>query len=279
MALHQLSESSFSNRVVFKGGTSLSKCFPNSIERFSEDIDLTYDPQEDLSDKHVERDLKSIEKILSSGFKVEKIIQERNPKNKSSYVWLSDENKDDEKIKLEIGASVRPHPFSKKVIKSYIQEYLEYIQMHEEIEKLQLQSFEINVLHIERTFIDKILSVKRHALCGTLASKVRHIYDVVKLYSMDEIHDFMLQKDALKSIIQLTKQTDREYLSKRDLGKEYNPSDKYEFDKWREKFDKRVQKNYESLHETLLYTDKKQDFAKAIRVFEEINMVFDEIGE
>ena len=40
--LERLSKSEFKERCVFKGGTSLSKCYPNTIERFSEDIDLTY---------------------------------------------------------------------------------------------------------------------------------------------------------------------------------------------------------------------------------------------
>ena len=39
MILKQLSEAS--DLVVFKGGTSLSKCF-HAIDRFSEDIDITF---------------------------------------------------------------------------------------------------------------------------------------------------------------------------------------------------------------------------------------------
>ena len=39
LVLKQLSESSYVDSVVFKGGTSLSKAY-NLIDRFSEDIDL-----------------------------------------------------------------------------------------------------------------------------------------------------------------------------------------------------------------------------------------------
>ncbi len=45
MILANLSNSEYNEFVVFKGGTSLSKCYPKSIERFSEDIDLTYLPK------------------------------------------------------------------------------------------------------------------------------------------------------------------------------------------------------------------------------------------
>ena len=40
--LGNLAQTEYVEHCVFKGGTSLSKCYPGSIERFSEDIDLTY---------------------------------------------------------------------------------------------------------------------------------------------------------------------------------------------------------------------------------------------
>lgn len=42
MKLQKLEQSEYADQCVFKGGTSLSKCCPGSIERFSEDIDLTF---------------------------------------------------------------------------------------------------------------------------------------------------------------------------------------------------------------------------------------------
>ena len=42
LLLKNLADSEYAEQCVFKGGTSLSKCYPGSIERFSEDIDLTF---------------------------------------------------------------------------------------------------------------------------------------------------------------------------------------------------------------------------------------------
>lgn len=42
MMLKSLADSPYADQCVFKGGTSLSKCYPGSIDRFSEDIDLTF---------------------------------------------------------------------------------------------------------------------------------------------------------------------------------------------------------------------------------------------
>ena len=88
--LKNLSESEFADTCVFKGGTSLSKCYPGSIERFSEDIDLTYIPREELSNKQYDRDLKKVEKMMSQGGTIEKNEAERNDRNKSAYVFFED---------------------------------------------------------------------------------------------------------------------------------------------------------------------------------------------
>lgn len=186
-ALKQLSDSEEADSCVFKGGTSLSKCYPGSIERFSEDIDLTFYKTEGLPNKQIERRLKAVEKIMTAGAKTEPITSERNDRNKSSYFWFDSEER---RIKLEIGSSVRPEPFSRKSLVTYIQEYLEAHGFENEAAEYGLVPVELNVLNIERTFLDKIMAVKRHAICGTLSGKVRHINDVTRLFAMPESQAF-----------------------------------------------------------------------------------------
>lgn len=277
--LRNLQNTSYFNKVVFKGGTSLSKCYPGSIERFSEDIDLTYIPDDGMSNKQVSKQLKAIEKVLVGSGNVEKIGAERNDRNKSSYVWFTDEHEEIERIKLEIGSSVRPHPYNIRQLQSYIQDFLEHMDESEAIEEFQLEKIRINVLSIERTFVDKILSVKRHAICGSLNEKVRHIYDVVKLSEMKEIKSFLENKENLKNIIQTTKQTDAIYLEKRNIPKEYNPEAHYDFKTWKEQLSDEIKANYGDLHNTLLYTNQKQDWSKVEKVFSHIDQIMREIGE
>jgi len=107
MMLQKLAGSEYADRSVFKGGTSLSKCYPGSIMRFSEDIDLTYIPDDNTSKKQYDKALKGIEKVMSSGAHIQKIPEERNDRNKSSFVWFDDEDKEETKVKLEIGSSIR----------------------------------------------------------------------------------------------------------------------------------------------------------------------------
>ena len=93
-------------------------------------------------------------------------------------------------------------------------EYLEEQGLYDAIGKYELQKVEINALSIERTFLDKVMAVKRHAICGTLINKVRHIYDVVMLFYLEEIRQFLSEKEKLKEIIRITKETDSYYLQK-----------------------------------------------------------------
>lgn len=275
LLLKNLENSEYADKCVFKGGTSLSKCYPGSIERFSEDIDLTFLGME-LSDKVCDKNIKKIETIMTEGAQTEKIGAERFPRTKSMYVWFLNE---DNKIKLEIGSSVRPDPYSKKTFKSYIHEFLEEQGAEDDIQKFELAAVTLNVLHIERTFIDKIMSVKRHAICESLDKKVRHIYDVTRLFMLPEIGEFLGDKAELKRLIQATKETDSYYLEKRGITKEYNPKGAYDFDSWKQYFTSQIRSRYETLHKDLLYTDEQQKFDDALYAFSEINKIFTEIGE
>ena len=275
MMLKSLADSPYADQCVFKGGTSLSKCYPGSIDRFSEDIDLTFLGLE-LSDKACDKTIKKIETIMAAGAQTEKIVEERSNRSKSMYVWFGNP---ENRVKLEIGSTVRPDPYQKMPVKTYIQEFLESRGFTDDIERFELETVEINTLNIERTFVDKLMSVKRHAICGTIEKKVRHIYDVTKLFSLPEIQAFLADKDELKRLIDITKQTDSYYLEKRNISKEYNPVGAYDFDSWKHYLNEQVRETYENLHKELLYTDEQQNFEDAISVFFEINNILKYIGE
>ncbi len=275
LLLQNLSNSEYADKCVFKGGTSLSKCYPRSIERFSEDIDLTFMGME-LPDKECSRIIKRIEDIMTASAKKEKIPEERSNRSKSMYVWYDDER---DKIKLEIGSNILPNPFEKKTMKSYIHQYLESHGGEEDIELHRLEPVTLNVLNIERTFIDKLMAVKRHAICGTLSKKVRHIYDVYRLYNLPEIKSFLENRETLKRIIRATKNTDSFYMEKRSNYTQYNSQEPYAFDNWRHRFTPEIKDIYESMHKDLLFTDEQQMFVDAERVFNELNILLQEIGE
>lgn len=203
--LEKLAQSPYADSCVFKGGTSLSKCYPSSIERFSEDIDLTFLPQEEMGNKQYDRRLKQVEKAMTSGFRLEKITGERNDRNKSAYVWFNNKNGANGRIKLEIGSSIRPDPYRPMPVKTYVQEFLEAKGMLHDVEEFGLSQVTVNTLAIERTFLDKVMSVKRHAICGSLMENIRHVYDVTMLFYRDDIQGFLNDKVELKRLFEIRK--------------------------------------------------------------------------
>ncbi len=275
MLLKNLADSEYAEKCVFKGGTSLSKCYQGSIERFSEDIDLTYLGM-DESDKVCDKTIKNIEKVMIVGAETQKINEERSNRSKSMYVWFENFNNH---VKLEIGSSIRPDPYSKKTLKCYIHEFLEEHDCDDDITKYQLEEITLNVLNIERTFVDKLMSVKRHAICGTIGNKVRHIYDVTRLFNLPEIQAFIKDTDELKRLIRITKDTDSYYLEKRNISKEYDPTGPYDFNAWKHHLNEQVRSIYENLHKDLLYTEEQQSFDGAIDTFEKIDKLLKSIDE
>lgn len=192
------------------------------------------------------------------------------------YVWFDVPGN---RVKLEIGSTVRPDPYSKRMVKTYIQEFLEAKGFAEDVARFELSAVEINTLNIERTFIDKIMSVRRHAICGTLGKKVRHIYDVARLFQMPEIQAFLSDEEELKHLLRLTKETDSFYINRRNTPKDYDPLGTYDFAFWKHILDAGIRATYESLHTNLLYTDEKQDFDMAIQTFEKIDAILKRVGE
>ena len=66
-ALHQLFHSDVKDLVVFKGGTSLSKCY-NVIQRFSEDIDMVIEKNSTDAGNDLKRKLKDVTTIIDNLF-------------------------------------------------------------------------------------------------------------------------------------------------------------------------------------------------------------------
>jgi hypothetical protein len=78
--LDALFDSTFGEHLVFKGGTSLSKCYGGLIQRFSEDIDLTYDIRELIPDFTGKEEGQPLPKNRSQKDKWNDAVEKRLPK-------------------------------------------------------------------------------------------------------------------------------------------------------------------------------------------------------
>ncbi len=217
--LMNLSRSKHRDKVVFKGGTSLSKAY-NLIDRFSEDIDLAV-IIENKSSNQIQKLIRSVEKeivldlkeividgITSKGSKYRKTVYEY-PKETalSGYGQASD------KLLIEVNSFTKPHPHEEMPIQSYIGQYLLSQNQEELLERYKLRSFDLKVLALERTFVEKVLGIVRLSYeennVDKLKKKVRHLYDLHQLNQDERITTFLSSKSKIKEMINLVKMDDR----------------------------------------------------------------------
>lgn len=193
--LKNLSQSTHTTEVVFKGGTSLSKAY-NCIERFSEDIDLALIKKPDASPSQLKNLIKTVETAVSNGleyFQHEK--EEKKGRNRRTFYHypkvLSDADFGQVKdhIQLEINTFTNPVPHEEINISSYVGQFLEQSGFQDRIEQYELQPFVIQVLTRERTFFEKLLSLVRLSYEGPekLREKIRHFYDLHKLLGQTDL--------------------------------------------------------------------------------------------
>lgn len=217
--LKRISDSDYSDNIIFKGGTSLSKAF-KLIERFSEDIDLAIVyPHECSNNSGKERFLKKVAKTITAGFTEVEIPGTTSKKGrfrKAAYNYpYSISGNSNDKIKdniiVEINSFTKPEPNFRKIINSIIAEYISENQP-ELIEFYSLKPFHINVLDFRRTFIEKIFSIIRHSYnenaIEELKRKIRHLYDICILLGNVEIESF-IYSDEFSEMIKKVKDDDK----------------------------------------------------------------------
>lgn len=180
--------------VVFKGGTSLSKCF-NIINRFSEDIDITVDiPLTQGQRKKLKHML--VEIVNEIGLRISNLEETRSGRNYNRYeieyesVNLLQGNIVAPVVVLEISLTVIAFPIKEMYVNNLIGKML-VKEAPELINAYQLEPFQMKVQGIERTFIDKVFAICDYYLEDKVKNHSRHIYDVYKLFPAIEQNNLL----------------------------------------------------------------------------------------
>ena len=184
-------------KVVFKGGTSLSKAF-QVIDRFSEDIDITFTERlgEARRKKLKYNILKSIADEL--GLVIRNFDSIESDKNLNHYDFYYESVVGDRVInaispyvKLETSLMSYAFPTEERALGNYILDALE-LEERELITTYDLGTFPMCVQSLSRTLIDKIFAVCDYYLLGKARRNARHLYDIYKLTEYVEINtDFL----------------------------------------------------------------------------------------
>ncbi len=185
--------------ILFKGGTSLSKCF-RLIDRFSEDIDLTLDERH-FSQRNKREANKTVLAICDEmGFAVRNrdLVESHGHGSYNCYEIEYPRSKQGGAlppvIRLEMVFIQKSFPNVMSTMNSMIGEALKTDDNKELMKEMGLAPFEINVQSIERTFVDKVFAICDYYLRGESLRRSRHIYDIYKLYGV-------IDKSEIKQLI------------------------------------------------------------------------------
>jgi predicted nucleotidyltransferase component of viral defense system len=199
---------SLRGRVVFKGGTSLSKGF-RLLDRFSEDIDLlltgeNFGPVPDGTERR--RVLRQIDEVVAAGTGLEcprgkfTIVKDREfwrvRRSYSAVYRYMLPGKDAapfspaiDWIKVEPGYRGGPQPHVTRSISSLCAEFLAQ-QSHDVRQRFNecesdLAPFGMELLAPLRTFAEKLLALHEGANIGVI--EPRHYYDITRLVTLPEV--------------------------------------------------------------------------------------------
>jgi len=216
--------STIGEKVIFKGGTSLSKGW-NLIDRFSEDIDVFLDPaafEPTLGKRAIDRELKRLRDSLE-GHPALTFLQ---PESRTiGGFGRSDRFAYPQRfggpgevaghVLVEAGTASGREPIETVELRSYIGEFLADRGLSLDAE--DETAFGMRLLHFRRTFVEKLFAIhgkvellKRDG--RPLGSYARHYYDLFRLAAQPQVVE-MLASDEYATIKADYDEISREYFA------------------------------------------------------------------
>lgn len=168
--------------VVFKGGTSLSKCH-GVIERFSEDIDLGMETPKPTEGQRRRMKRATIETVEALRLSVSNIDNTRSRRAFNQFIVpLPTFTATSNSLIIETALMAPIYPTVERGLSSFIYRYCIQEGMTDVVENFDLAPFKLTVSSMEKTFVDKTFAICDYYLSGDiLARRSRHIYDLYKL--------------------------------------------------------------------------------------------------
>lgn len=179
---------------VFKGGSSLSKCY-HVIDRFSEDIDIAFSNK--LS-QGMRKRLKN-DTIAGMGAALGMpILDWENARSRRDYNCYTFSYEPLEGyvtggrlipcVKMEVSLASISFPTVRLPVESYVYQYL--IRENKDIVNVfDLNPFTMNVQAIDRTLADKVFAICDYYLQNKTKRYSRHIYDIYMLLPVVELNE------------------------------------------------------------------------------------------
>ena len=217
--LKRLQESAYTEAIVFKGGTSLSKAH-RLIERFSEDIDLALRGNEGFTDSRRRKLIRSIEAEITQDLQYRPGHPSESKHGrfrKTAHAFSIQSNAAElghvsDILLIEINSFGNPEPSSAMPISTLIHDFLIDTGRTDLMRYHELDPFSIPVLCVERTLCEKIMSLVRAGYEANPVShfrrRIRHFYDLVMIMRAKQYREFVAS-DAFVELMTEVRESDR----------------------------------------------------------------------
>lgn len=188
--------------LVFKGGTSLTKCY-QVLDRFSEDIDISYNASDGIPGESRKKQLKSavVSSMEALEFPIVNLDETRSRRSyncyRASYPSLYTpllELKSE--LVVETHIALLPFPTVNRMADNYIHRFLQLTGQENLAKEFDSMPFEITTQAIERTLIDKVFAICDYYLSDKVERHSRHLYDIFKIL------EFMTPDSSFPKLVQ-----------------------------------------------------------------------------
>ena len=206
LVLKELASKQKKLQAYFKGGTAVYKILDH-MNRFSEDIDLTVKVNENESNNSNKTRLKK----SSLGYDIDglELMSKETVDKKGSitsfykYESLFSLNElfKSERIQIEATSFTVSEPVSTYIIEPLVYKYATDEEKSILKEKYNISEFEIEIIKLERIFIDKIFAVEFYYERKMYEDVSKHLYDISVMIRNDDIKQLLRNKSELNKLI------------------------------------------------------------------------------
>lgn len=203
-------------KAYFKGGTAIYKML-STMNRFSEDIDLTVKVLAEESNTRNKKRLKE----SALGYEIEglELIKDECIDNKGSvtgiYQYMSVYEESEiplqraGKIQVEATSFTVSEPTEKYCIEPLIYRFANEKEKKILEEQFDIGKIEIEIIKLERMFIDKIFAAEFYYIRNMYMDTAKHLYDISVLFSNDKIQKLLNNKEELNKLIDYKRQEEK----------------------------------------------------------------------
>ncbi len=214
--LQELSKKQDELQAYFKGGTAIYKIL-DTMNRFSEDIDLTVKVNEKLS---YTQKKKLFERVAFDyniqGLNLNKEISVKYGKSETAFYNYETAFDIDTaplqragEIQIEATSFTVSEPIEDVIIEPIIYKYASDSEKKILKENFEVEPIKIKIIKLERMFIDKVFAAEFYYTRKKYTDTSKHIYDLCVLVNNDNIKDLFKNNQELKRLVRYKREEEK----------------------------------------------------------------------